>query len=156
MDLCMPPLLTLCWRDVVPHCNDVNVRVGRRHIILAEMSRLRRRENWLSVCCHLQGANAPIDHTWGPFFLYSLDKILLLRIMPNYFSQLEFPVVSGQHTISKYRSLVHDLIYWYLFHVEPNLSLFHFHLTWKTVSISKCNLPGLVFYIWWNLQGQGV
>jgi hypothetical protein len=27
--------------------------------------------------------------------------------MPSYFSQLEFPVVSGQHTISKYRSLVH-------------------------------------------------
>jgi hypothetical protein len=26
-------------------------------------------------------------------------------------------------------------------HVEPNLSLFHFHFTWKTVSISQCNLP---------------
>jgi hypothetical protein len=32
--------------------------------------------------------------------------------------------------ISKYRSLsTYVLIYWYLFHVEPNLSLFHFHLT---------------------------
>jgi hypothetical protein len=40
-------------------------------------------------------------------FLYSLDKIQLLQIMPSCISQLEFPVVSGQHTISKYRSLVH-------------------------------------------------
>jgi hypothetical protein len=39
MDLRMPPLPTLRWRDVVPHCNDVNVRVGRRQIILAKMSR---------------------------------------------------------------------------------------------------------------------
>jgi hypothetical protein len=30
-------------RYVVPHCNDVNVRAGRRHIILAKMSRMRRR-----------------------------------------------------------------------------------------------------------------
>jgi hypothetical protein len=33
------------------------------------------------------------------------------RIMPSYFSQLEFPVVSGQHTVSKYRSLVHMFSY---------------------------------------------
>jgi hypothetical protein len=31
------------------------------------------------------------------FFLYNLDKIQLMRIMPSFFSQLEFPVVSGQH-----------------------------------------------------------
>jgi hypothetical protein len=41
------------------------------------------------------------------FPLYSLDKIQLLRIMPSCFSQLELPVVSGQHTLSKYKSLVH-------------------------------------------------
>jgi hypothetical protein len=45
--------------------------------------------------------------TWRPFSLYSLDNIQLLRIMLSCFSQLEFPVVSGQHTISKYKSLVH-------------------------------------------------
>jgi hypothetical protein len=44
---------------------------------------------------------------WGPFCLYSLDKIQLLTIMPSYISRLEFQVVSVQHTISKYRSLVH-------------------------------------------------
>jgi hypothetical protein len=55
----MPPLATLRRRDVVPHCNDVNVRVGRHHIILAKMSHMQS-ENRLSVCCHLQGANAPI------------------------------------------------------------------------------------------------
>jgi hypothetical protein len=62
--------------------------------------------------------------------------------MLSCFSQLEFPVVSGQHTISKYKSLIHmsSYIYWCLFHVEPNLGLFHFHLTWKTVSISQCNI----------------
>jgi hypothetical protein len=69
--------------------------------------------------------------------------------MRSCFSQLEFPVVSCPHTISKYISLVHVLIYWYHFHVEPNLSWFHFHLTWKTVSISQCNLPGSGL-IWWN------
>jgi hypothetical protein len=39
----MPPLPKLRRRDVVPHCNDVNVRVGRRYIIFAKMSRMRRR-----------------------------------------------------------------------------------------------------------------
>jgi hypothetical protein len=39
---------------------------------------------------------------------------------------------------------------WYLFHVEPNLSLFHFHFTWKTVSISLCLWTWSL--IWWNLQ----
>jgi hypothetical protein len=43
MDLRMPPLPTLRRRDVVPHCSDVNVRVGRRHVILAKISRKRRR-----------------------------------------------------------------------------------------------------------------
>jgi hypothetical protein len=43
----------------------------------------------------------------GDCCLYSLDKLHLLRIMPSYYSQLEFPVVPGKHTISKYRSLVH-------------------------------------------------
>jgi hypothetical protein len=41
------------------------------------------------------------------FSLYSFDKIQLQRIMLSCFSQLEFPVVSGQHTLSKYKSLVH-------------------------------------------------
>jgi hypothetical protein len=38
---CLHSTLRRC--DVVPHCNYVNVRVGRRHIILAKMSRMRRR-----------------------------------------------------------------------------------------------------------------
>jgi hypothetical protein len=48
-----------------------------------------------------------LQSSWGDFCLYSLDKLHLLRIMPSCYSQLELPVVSGQHTISKYRSLVH-------------------------------------------------
>jgi hypothetical protein len=68
---------------------------------------------------------------WGPFCLYSLDKIQLLRMMSSCFSQLEFPVVSGQHYIKI--SLVHmsscfnTFFIWnqtsafYLVHVEPNL-----------------------------------
>jgi hypothetical protein len=66
----------------------------------------------------IKGFTVPIYHTsdWrntseplSPqgLFMNSLDKIQLLRIMPSFFSQLEFPVVSGQHTLSKYRSLVH-------------------------------------------------
>jgi hypothetical protein len=39
--------------------------------------------------------------------IFALDKLHLLRIMPSCYSQLEFPVVSGRHTITKYRSLVH-------------------------------------------------
>jgi hypothetical protein len=62
----MPPLPTLRRRDVVLHCNDVNVRVGRRHIIFAKTCKMSRTEseNRLSVCCHLQGANAPIIHVF--------------------------------------------------------------------------------------------
>jgi hypothetical protein len=42
--------------------------------------------------------NSPGEQsTWGPFFLYSLDTIQLLRI--SYFSQLEFPAVSGHVSI---------------------------------------------------------
>jgi hypothetical protein len=68
------------------------------------------------------------------------NSISLLRIMP---SLLEFPVVSGQHTISKYRSLVHMSSYIGTFFMWNQISSwFHFHLTWKTVSISLCNLPG--------------
>jgi hypothetical protein len=40
------------------------------------------------------------------FFPLLFGQIQLLRIMLSCFSQLEFPVVSGQHTISKYKSLV--------------------------------------------------
>jgi hypothetical protein len=75
---------------------------------------------------------------WGPFCLYSLDKIQLLRIMPSCISQLEFPFVSGQHTISKYRSLVVLIP----FSCGIKSQLVHFHLTWKTASISQCNLHG--------------
>jgi hypothetical protein len=85
----------------------------------------------MSVCLHVLvrwHTTGLMIGAWGPFSLYSLDKIQLLRIMLSCFSQLEFPVVSGQLTISKYKSLVHMSSYiWYLFHVEPNLSLFHFH-----------------------------
>jgi hypothetical protein len=38
--------------------------------------------------------NVNYDATWGDCCLYSLDKLHLLRIMPSYYSQLEFPVVS--------------------------------------------------------------
>jgi hypothetical protein len=44
------------------------------------------------------------------FFLYSLDK--LLRIIPSCISQLEFPVVSGRHAISKYMSLFGTFFMW--------------------------------------------
>jgi hypothetical protein len=89
----------------------------------------------------IEPAGSLLNHPWGPFPLYSLDTIQLLRIMLSCISQLEFSVVSCQHTISKYKSLVHNYVLIY-FHVEPNLSLFHYHLTCKTVSISQCNLPG--------------
>jgi hypothetical protein len=51
------PLPTLRRRDVVPHCNDVNVRIGRRHIILAKMSRMRMRTGFRCA--------APIDTSWS-------------------------------------------------------------------------------------------
>jgi hypothetical protein len=79
--------------------------------------------------------------TWGPFSLYSWTKSNSWESVAFY-NWNSHAVVSGRHTISKYKSLVHVFIYWYLFHVEQNLSWFHFHLTWKTVSISQCNLPG--------------
>jgi hypothetical protein len=55
---------------------------------------------------------------------------------PENHAKLLFTIgIPGQHTVSKYKSLVHTCMssIWYLFHVEPNLSLFHFNLTWKTV-----------------------
>jgi hypothetical protein len=97
--------------------------------------------------------------TWGPFSLYSLDKIQLLRIMLSCFSQLEFPVVSGQHTISKYKSLVHMSSgqhtiskYKSLVHMSSvgtffmwnQVSACSFSLDLKNcMPISQSNLPGL-------------
>jgi hypothetical protein len=66
--------------------------------------------------------------SWGLFLFYSLDKIQLLRIMPSCISQLEFPVVSGQHDISKYRSLVHMSSYIGTFFMWNQISAFIF--TW--------------------------
>jgi hypothetical protein len=76
-------------------------------------------------------------------FLPSLDKLHLLRIMPSCYSQLEFPVVSGQHTISKYRSLVNMSSYIGTFFMWNQISACII-FTWpeKLHSISQCNLPG--------------
>jgi hypothetical protein len=70
---------------------------------------------------------------------FFLDKIQLLRIMLSCFSQLEFPVVSGPHTISKYKSLVHMSSYIGTFFMW-NKILACFIFTWPEKP--QCNLPG--------------
>jgi hypothetical protein len=70
----MPPLPTLRRSDIVPHCNDVNVRVGRRHIILANMSRMHRRVRTGFRCAATCRELAPpLDSTWK----FPLEKSLL-------------------------------------------------------------------------------
>jgi hypothetical protein len=69
--------------------------------------------------------------SWGDFCLFSLDTLHLLRIMPICYSQLEFPVVSGQHTISKYRRLVHLSSFWYLSSYGTKSQLVSFSLALK-------------------------
>jgi hypothetical protein len=75
-------------------------------------------------------------------------------LLPLLIGQTPISWESCQVTIHNWNSQwsrVSVLIYWYLCHVEPNLSLFHFHLIWKTVSISLCNLPGSCVLSDWNL-----
>jgi hypothetical protein len=67
-------------------------------------------QNEASVLGYIFQSQCPFA-SWGDFCLYSLDKLHLLGIMPSCYSQLEFAVVSGRHTISKHRSLAHMTSY---------------------------------------------
>jgi hypothetical protein len=51
--------------DVVPHCNDVNVRVGWRYIVLAKMSHMRRRVRTGFRCAATcRELTPPFGHYW--------------------------------------------------------------------------------------------
>jgi hypothetical protein len=92
------------------------------------------------------------SRAWGPFPLYSLDKIQLLRIMLSCFSQLEFPVVSGQHTISKYRNLVHMSSYIGTFFMWNQISAC-FIFTWPEKLIHfSVQFTWILCLIWSKLQ----
>jgi hypothetical protein len=96
----------------------------------------------------------PIEVVMRTFGMY--DKFDMRAFLPLLFGQNPIPenhaklhftigIPSGLRSayyIKIYKPCTYVLIYWYLFHVEPNLSLFHFHLTCKTASISQCSLPG--------------
>jgi hypothetical protein len=66
-------------------------------------------------------------------------------------------ITSGLRSAYYYQNIealyiIYVLIYWYLFHVEPNLSLFHFHLTWKTCIHFSVQFTWILCLVWWNLQ----
>jgi hypothetical protein len=76
----------LCWRRIAGN------------IVYMSMWNFRRKNWWdienfalmhkISQCVILRQELTENNFTWGPFCLYSLDKIQLLRIMPSCISQL--------------------------------------------------------------------
>jgi hypothetical protein len=83
-----------------------------------------------NVCHKFNRGERQSSHSSISSGVYSLDKIQLLRIMPSYFLQMEFPVVSGHQTISKYRSLVHMSSYIGTFFMWNQISACNFIFTW--------------------------